>query len=347
MMSCNKKILAIMLVSMFLAAPCSAEVKEFTGSGSYTMSSFETLDVAEQHAFELAERDALEKAGVYVESYTESKNAELTADKITVVTNGVLQIVKKDSKKSLTEDGMIRFDVNITASVDTNKVDESLKNTAQLAQMTEKYNELEAANKQQEAEIAALKQKLASSTSAAEKARIAEAGKAMNNKYLSMQKLMGFSKGEAMSSPQKVFDICTEAIELDPTNLYAHAYRAISAGKLLNYDQAIEDCTYIINKSQRTLDKNFKRSSLISSICNERAFAYLFSKNNKNPQAALQDCNEAISLKGDESIYYVVRSMAYVDCGRYQEGYEDALKAVQLDPNSQSARAVLDRFDIK
>ena len=80
MMSCNKKILAIMLVSMFLAAPCSAEVKEFTGSGSYTMSSFETLDVAEQHAFELAERDALEKAGVYVESYTESKNAELTAD---------------------------------------------------------------------------------------------------------------------------------------------------------------------------------------------------------------------------------------------------------------------------
>ncbi|MCI6086199.1 MAG: hypothetical protein MR711_08140 [Selenomonas sp.] len=150
-----------------------------------------------------------------------------------------------------------------------------------------------------------------------------------------------------MSSPQKVFDICTEAIELDPTNLYAHAYRAISAGKLLNYDQAIEDCTYIINKSQRTLDKNFKRSSLISSIYNERAFAYLFSKNNKNPQAALQDCNEAISLKGDESIYYVVRSMAYVDCGRYQEGYEDALKAVQLDPNSQSARAVLDRFDIK
>ncbi|MCI6086200.1 MAG: hypothetical protein MR711_08145 [Selenomonas sp.] len=201
MMSCNKKILAIMLVSMFLAAPCSAEVKEFTGSGSYTMSSFETLDVAEQHAFELAERDALEKAGVYVESYTESKNAELTADKITVVTNGVLQIVKKDSKKSLTEDGMIRFDVNITASVDTNKVDESLKNTAQLAQMTEKYNELEAANKQQEAEIAALKQKLASSTSAAEKARIAEAGKAMNNKYLSMQKLMGFSKRRGHEQP--------------------------------------------------------------------------------------------------------------------------------------------------
>lgn len=64
-------IASLLAVSIFSSA-CSAELKSFDGTGTYTMSSFETMNVAEQRAIQAAERDALEKAGVYVSSYTKT-----------------------------------------------------------------------------------------------------------------------------------------------------------------------------------------------------------------------------------------------------------------------------------
>ena len=71
-------IASLLAVSIFSSA-CSAELKSFDGTGTYTMSSFETMNVAEQRAIQAAERDALEKAGVYVSSYTKNENLEVTS----------------------------------------------------------------------------------------------------------------------------------------------------------------------------------------------------------------------------------------------------------------------------
>lgn len=108
-MHMGKRIVAIMLSILFcIAGTASAEVKDFHGTGEYTMSKYETPAVAEERAVQEAERDALEQAGVYVESYTKTENMQVKKDTITVLTNGILKITKRDITTTTTPTGGIR-----------------------------------------------------------------------------------------------------------------------------------------------------------------------------------------------------------------------------------------------
>ena len=87
-MHMGKRIVAIMLSILFcIAGTASAEVKDFHGTGEYTMSKYETPAVAEERAVQEAERDALEQAGVYVESYTKSPSSRTASSKSRNVTS--------------------------------------------------------------------------------------------------------------------------------------------------------------------------------------------------------------------------------------------------------------------
>ena len=115
-----KKFLAAMIVgSMLTASPASAEIKNYDGVGEYIMSDFETPDVAKQRAKLYAERNAQEKAGVYLKSYSRTENFELVDDEIVAMTSGILKILNVDYKTLPIEHGGIMYRATILASIDT------------------------------------------------------------------------------------------------------------------------------------------------------------------------------------------------------------------------------------
>ena len=78
-----KKFLTAIVAAIFLLmSHADAETKTYTGTGEYRMGDSDTPKSAERGAKEKALRDALERAGVYVSSYSEVEDAELVTDKI-------------------------------------------------------------------------------------------------------------------------------------------------------------------------------------------------------------------------------------------------------------------------
>ena len=89
----------------FISTYAFAEERTYEGVGEYVMSDFETPDIAKQRAKSRAEQNAVEQAGVYVDSYTKSVNAIVVRDEITVITSGILRVM--ETKYSFQTNGAI------------------------------------------------------------------------------------------------------------------------------------------------------------------------------------------------------------------------------------------------
>ena len=90
-----KKFLVAALIagSLFTMPTANAEIKTYEGSDEYFMNEFETMDIAKQRAKQKAERVAQENAGVYISSYSETKDMELVKDEVISIACGILSVV--------------------------------------------------------------------------------------------------------------------------------------------------------------------------------------------------------------------------------------------------------------
>ena len=70
-------ILGVILHFLIFIPIASADVCSYDGMGEYFMSDFETPDIAKQRAKMRAQQNVLEKAGVYVESFTKTINSQI------------------------------------------------------------------------------------------------------------------------------------------------------------------------------------------------------------------------------------------------------------------------------
>lgn len=125
----NKKLFAgIFLAMSFYILPCpsvSAEVENIEATGSYTIgdNKSENFSTAKENAYKEALRAAVERAGVYVESYSKVKNMVLTEDEIRTISGNILKITSKDFRPEVSADGhSITFICTIKATVDTDKI---------------------------------------------------------------------------------------------------------------------------------------------------------------------------------------------------------------------------------
>ena len=69
--------------------------------GTYILGDGETASAAEQRAFDNAKRSASEQAGVYIDSYSPTKNLQLSKDKVTVISFGLVQATVIDKKRTI------------------------------------------------------------------------------------------------------------------------------------------------------------------------------------------------------------------------------------------------------
>src|SRR4030066_1040566 len=115
-----------MTLLLFLPSVGFTESKEIISEGTYNMGDGETPTVAESRALLQAKRTAVEEAGTYVESYSKTKNFQLTADEIQVLASGVMEVEVLEKKRTVVGDGF-NFWIKIKAKVSTDKMGEMAK----------------------------------------------------------------------------------------------------------------------------------------------------------------------------------------------------------------------------
>ena len=81
------------------ASPAPAAIKEIEASGRYQLGDNDSKLDGHRLALMEAKRNALEKAGTYVESITEVKDYQLTRDDIRTYTAGIVEINETSEPK--------------------------------------------------------------------------------------------------------------------------------------------------------------------------------------------------------------------------------------------------------
>ncbi len=116
--------IAILLGSSFLSNPiANAEIQTYEGVGEHYMADeTETLEAARNQAKLIAERSVLEQIQMYIASYSDVHNSELTRDETIAISAGIMNI--KHVSYSITQDSDDTFIVqsSVTADVDTDQI---------------------------------------------------------------------------------------------------------------------------------------------------------------------------------------------------------------------------------
>ena len=117
-----------MTAIFILTSPVSAEIKSITAEGFYNVGDDmnESPKASRQKAYDEALRIAIDKAGIYVESYSKIKNLQLTKDQFKIIAGEIVEVKDvKYSVKSL-DNNVLRYIANIYVDIDTDIIAQKL-----------------------------------------------------------------------------------------------------------------------------------------------------------------------------------------------------------------------------
>ncbi|HUI28385.1 MAG TPA: hypothetical protein VL403_20065 [Candidatus Kryptonia bacterium] len=154
-------IAAVATVALFARVAASrAAIKEIEATGRYQMGDNDSKLDGHRLALMEAKRNALEKAGTYVENITEVKDFQLTRDDIRSYTAGIVEVNETTEPKWEMIGSNLRVTVTVDARIDTDVVSQRI---AALHKDQDATEELRAAKKKSDAherEIKELNRKL-------------------------------------------------------------------------------------------------------------------------------------------------------------------------------------------
>ena len=324
-----KKLLAALLAAgtLFVASTVNAEIKTYTGTDEYIMSEFETIDIAKQRAKQKAERNAQEKAGVYLHSYSETKDMELVSDEIVSITCGIMSVtdVKYDVEPLADVNGFA-IRATVTAEIDTDDVNKWLqKGVQERSQIVAQNKELQKAVDEQNATIEKLKAQI-EQLKADGKLRDERERETVTQEFAAEDKIFqaNLKVEESLKSFinrdfESAIKLCNEALQLNPTNIDAHVNRGAAYGELRNFTAALAD-----------FNKAIELNPNQAAAYNGRGTAYL---NQREHERAIQDYTKALQLNPNFTIAYYNRGWAYDELNQYERAIADYTKAIQLNPN--------------
>ena len=135
--------LIFLLLFLFIPNLTSAETKTFIKEYTYQASEFDSKASCRTIALEQVKRLLLEELGTYLENNTEVRNFELTKDKITALTAGIVQTQVLDEKwdgKSYWLKAEVKADPeNVAKSIDSLRKDQ--KKSDDLEERVKKHDE--------------------------------------------------------------------------------------------------------------------------------------------------------------------------------------------------------------
>lgn len=350
----KKFVAALLLSSLFSGSPVNAEVKNYEGIGEYVMSDFETPDVAKQRAKLYAERDAQEKAGVYVNSYTRTENFKLVADEVETMTAGILKVLSVNYKViPMEEYGGIMYRATIVASIDTDNVDEWIsKGVSERESLVEKNTALQKQLDEQEKLIEQLKLEARQKNSPEALERLQKEFSEADRIFMSNIQLEEGNRFVLINSDwayEKALSCWTEAIELNPKNAlayeargYYYLYYTLNYNDSLNdYNQAVKlrpdnaenyfyrgSCYLGLNdldSAKRDFEQALNLNPRMSAPYGELAYIYTFS----DPLKAIEYADRALEFNERNWRAYYSRGLALYTMHNYAEALEDGQRALE------------------
>ena len=335
-----------------------AATETFSASGEYTMSDYDTPEIAELRALDYARRSAAEQAGIYLESYSRMENFKLETDEIKTVASKNIKILDKPKiSREILDSGVAKIRVDIQATVDTADLDAAIKKSELERQAAVKrYEELQQLSTKLDKDIADFQKKIAKLKADEPNDEISEEQERLDREFLSKQKLEEFNNSFNVNDINDLkydFNLIDEAIKIDPKNFKAYGLRSMTdflkwISELKNF--MIGDLSYnnltiptpdikYVNKAIIIAPDEFKSDSFVFLAgCYEiKAMADEKLGNNdeakQNLDKALENFTKAIEVDPNNAKVYIVRGNFYKKSD-YNKALADYNKAIELEPNN-------------
>lgn len=296
-------------------------------SGTYIMDSRlnETPASATARAREEAKRAAVEKAGVYLQSYSKIVNLQLDTDEVQTVAARLLRIQNESSNIEIVENNLLKFTVTIAALVDDlNEAD--LKSMMQNRQSLE---ELTKKNKEIQEKYDALKKEMEKYSRDYDKANDNQKAEIKKNVARNSE---NFSAVETMERGNRFyFDkdysqalmAYEDTIKLNPTWAEAYNNRGIVKYELGQFSSAIEDYTTAIKLKPNFMD-----------ALNNRGNAYAA---NEQFQNAVKDLQAALKINGNSAVIHNNLGSIYLSMQKFNTAIKEYTEAIQINPHYSTA----------
>ncbi|MBM2837536.1 MAG: repeat-containing protein YrrB [Deltaproteobacteria bacterium] len=300
---------------LFAAQSAHAEEVTFVKEYSYQASEADSKLTARAIALEQVKRLLLEELGTYLISETEVKNFQLTKDKITTLSAGIVMTqILEDKWNGET------YYLKARIKADPKEVTSTLDN---LRHDMQKGKELEESKKRADealAEVARLRAELEAVKGDKQKqAEYNAAANVLSAKDWYEKAYALYQSGDKQGS----LDAGSKAIELDPKYVYAYIIRGLAYSELGDNIRAIVDY-------DRAIELNPKYANAYGN----RGLAY---SNLGDKIRAIADYNKAIELDPKYANAYSNRGVAYAELGDNKRAIADLDRAIELDPKYANA----------
>lgn len=350
-------VLLIALMTALSNATSSASEKIIEASGEYVMDSRldETPASATSRAREEAKRAAVEKAGVYLQSYSKMIDLEINTDEVQTVAARLLKIQDESSNVEVIEKNLLKFTVTIKALVD-DLDDDALKKMMQDKQTLE---ELTRKNKDLQEKYDALNREMAkyrSKFDSAGDAQKIEIKKEVVRNTEKFSALNEFAKGNDFSFRKDYAQALASydmAIKLDPQLAEAYNNRGIVKYDLGQFSTAVEDYTTAIKLKTGFINALNNRGNAYVALGQFQNAVkdieavlklndnFAAGHNNlggiyysmKNYDAAIKEYTRAIQIDPHYAEAYYNRGAIYFGLGKYVEALSDIKMSMSLNPN--------------
>jgi len=325
---------ACLIFVTLLVIPCIsfAEIKTYTHTVKQPFGGSQSPDDARVAAMAKAKREALEKAGTYLESLTIVKNFVVEKDEILALAAGVLKAKVVSQENYHTKDA---FGIVVVAKVDvdTSILEKRVKRLFQDRELLNKYNQSKKREKELLAKIERLEKENRRLRTSLEPDDIQKKDELIKQFRETSRGLTAVEwidkafallmKGGHFTDPKLALDYLGKAIQLAPNYGDAYFNRGVAYGNLGQYHQAIAEYSQAIRLDANQAD-----------AFNNRGNEY---NNLGQYQQALGDYNRAIQLDSNNADAFSNRGVVYSKLKQYPKAIEDYKQAIRLDPDHAPA----------
>ena len=319
-------LVTFLTILMLLPVTAMGEILTIKHTVKQTFGGGQSADDARIYAMAKAKREALEKAGTYIESLTVVQNSKVEKDEILALTAGVLKAEVISQKNYHTEDAFgIEIVVNVV--VDTSVLEERVKKQLQDRTHLTQLKDIQKREKELLQKVAVLEEenrKLSAKKQSTEKLKKefqqASQGLTAVDWFYKAQALY---VGDKLTDPKKAIEYLNNAIKLQPGAVSAYHNRGIAYFELGQYRLAIEDFNETIRLEPNDADAYNGRGATYVEL--------------DQYQRAIEDFNEAIRIKLDFDEAYYNRGIAYARLDQYRSAIEDFNEAIRIKPGFADA----------
>ncbi len=290
----------------------SGELKTFIKEYTHQASDLDSKISSRAIALEQAKRLLLEEIGTYLISETDVKNFQLTKDKITTLTAGIVQAEILDEKW----DGKTYY-LKAKMSISPQEVTKYLEG---LRENSQKNRELEEMKKKVDDALQKIKQlqdeQAAGRSLGSKQNEYSKAVAELKAKEW-IEKGVAFMNAENYEGALRAFN---HAVEMDPTSSWAYIDKGWALNTLGDYYQALKEFNRAAEMDPQNPWIYANRGASYNSL--------------ENYQQGLLDEEKAISLDANIAWAYIYRGWAYLGLGKFNQALADMNKAARMDPKN-------------